>query len=82
MVSSILNTGARLAKMKTDAIFDASSETVVLYPEDGGNLHCLTAMSPCAMLDVMGPPYSEGRDCSYFSKSFLPFRDTCAGKFF
>ncbi|CAL4955992.1 unnamed protein product [Urochloa decumbens] len=61
--------GARLAKLHTDAIFDATSKTVVLYPENGGNLHCFNAMSPCAVLDVMGPPYSleEGRDCSYFS---------------
>ncbi|CAO2203851.1 unnamed protein product [Urochloa humidicola] len=61
--------GARLAKLHTDAIFDATSKTVVLYPEDGGNLHCFNAMSPCAVLNVMGPPYSlkEGRDCSYFS---------------
>ncbi|PUZ56061.1 hypothetical protein GQ55_5G265300 [Panicum hallii var. hallii] len=60
--------GARLAKLNTDAIFDATSKTVVLYPEDGGNLHCFNAMSPCAVLDVMGPPYclEEGRDCSYF----------------
>ncbi|KAJ1284080.1 hypothetical protein BS78_03G176300 [Paspalum vaginatum] len=60
--------GARLAKLHTDAIFNASSETVVLYPENGGNLHRFTAISPCVVLDVMGPPYTEeeGRDCSYF----------------
>ncbi|KAM0888949.1 hypothetical protein ACQ4PT_028016 [Festuca glaucescens] len=60
--------GARLAKLKTDAVFDASSETVVLYPEDGGNLHRFTATTPCAVLDVMGPPYchDQGRDCSYY----------------
>ncbi|CAO2183533.1 unnamed protein product [Urochloa humidicola] len=61
--------GVRLAKLHTDAIFDTTSKTVVLYPEDGGNLHCFNVMSPCVVLDVMGPPYSleEGRDCSYFS---------------
>ncbi|WVZ69928.1 hypothetical protein U9M48_018642, partial [Paspalum notatum var. saurae] len=60
--------GARLAKIHSDAVFDASSETVVLYPENGGNLHRFTGISPCVVLDVMGPPYSaeEGRDCSYF----------------
>lgn len=60
--------GARLAKLKTDAMFDASSETVVLYPEEGGNLHRFTATTPCAVLDVMGPPYchEQGRDCSYY----------------
>ncbi|KAG2598825.1 hypothetical protein PVAP13_5KG401500 [Panicum virgatum] len=63
--------GARLAKLNTDAIFDATSKTVVLYPEDGGNLHCFSAVSPCVVLDVMGPPYrpEEGRDCSYYADS-------------
>lgn len=69
--------GARLAKVNTDAVFDGSSETVVLYPENGGNLHCFTALTPCAVLDVMGPPYNraQGRDCAYYSES--PY--SCAG---
>jgi hypothetical protein len=60
--------GARLAKLNTDAALDASSETVVLYPEYG-NLHCFTATDPCVVLDVMAPPYcrDEGRDCAYYS---------------
>ncbi|KAF8726894.1 hypothetical protein HU200_019375 [Digitaria exilis] len=63
--------GARLAKVNTDAVFDASSKTVVLYPENGGNLHCFTALTPCAVLDVLGPPYNpdDGRDCTYYNES-------------
>ncbi|RRT86081.1 hypothetical protein B296_00001430 [Ensete ventricosum] len=71
--------GLRLAKVKTDAIFTAPCEASVLYPEDGGNMHCFTARTSCAVLDVLGPPYSDpeqGRDCAYFID--LPF-DTVSG---
>jgi hypothetical protein len=75
----VLTTGARLAKVNTDAVFDASSETTVLYPENGGNLHCFTARTACAVLDVMGPPYNraDGRDCSYYDES--PYLSSSGG---
>ncbi|KAJ0977927.1 hypothetical protein J5N97_013401 [Dioscorea zingiberensis] len=58
----------KLAKLKKNAVFSASSETSILYPASGGNLHCFTATTSCAVLDVLGPPYSdpEGRHCTYY----------------
>ncbi|XP_010537422.1 PREDICTED: plant cysteine oxidase 3 [Tarenaya hassleriana] len=59
---------ARLARLSTDRVLTPQSGTAVLYPKSGGNLHCFTALSPCAVLDVLTPPYQEnaGRICSYY----------------
>ncbi|KAL8240726.1 hypothetical protein R6Q59_014081 [Mikania micrantha] len=59
---------ARLAKLKVNSAFTAPCNTSILYPEDGGNMHCFTAITPCAVLDVLGPPYCdpEGRHCQYY----------------
>ncbi|KAJ7970958.1 plant cysteine oxidase 2-like [Quillaja saponaria] len=58
----------RLAKVKVDADFNAPCNTSILYPADGGNMHCFTAVTACAVLDVLGPPYSDpaGRHCTYY----------------
>lgn len=60
----------RLAKLKADAVFTSPCSTSVLYPTSGGNIHSFTAITPCAVLDVLGPPYSmeDGRDCSYYKE--------------
>ncbi|PON31748.1 Cysteine oxygenase/2-aminoethanethiol dioxygenase [Parasponia andersonii] len=57
-----------LAKLKADSVFTAPCNTSVLYPTTGGNIHAFTAITPCAVLDVIGPPYSkeDDRDCSYY----------------
>ncbi|XP_020208760.1 plant cysteine oxidase 2 isoform X4 [Cajanus cajan] len=58
----------KLARLKANDVFTAPCDTSVLYPKSGGNIHEFTAITPCAVLDVLGPPYSkeDGRDCSYY----------------
>ncbi|XP_062211968.1 plant cysteine oxidase 2-like isoform X2 [Phragmites australis] len=56
----------RLAKLVLDADLVAPRDALVLYPESGGNMHRFTAATPCAVLDILGPPYSENRDCTYY----------------
>ncbi|KAL2900820.1 Plant cysteine oxidase 1, partial [Bienertia sinuspersici] len=72
-VDSVCNEQAssmRLAKLKANSVFTAPCNTSVLYPTSGGNIHEFTAVTPCAVLDVLGPPYSreDGRDCSYYKE--------------
>ncbi|KAK7315521.1 hypothetical protein VNO77_34071 [Canavalia gladiata] len=58
----------RLARLKANNVFTAPCDTSVLYPKSGGNMHEFTAITPCAVLDVLGPPYSkqDGRDSSFY----------------
>lgn len=67
-VNGLISGEARLAKLKVDADFTAPCNTSILYPNDGGNMHCFTAVTQCAVLDVLGPPYNdaEGRYCAYY----------------
>lgn len=77
----------RLAKLAVDKILTPQHGTSVLYPNSGGNLHCFTAVTPCAVLDILSPPYREdaGRKCSYyidypystFCKPLLPLFIIC-----
>uniref|UniRef100_K3ZX55 cysteine dioxygenase n=1 Tax=Setaria italica TaxID=4555 RepID=K3ZX55_SETIT len=43
-------------------------------PRSGGNIHTLTAVTPCALLDVHAPPYAEdlGRSSTCFSDMPVP----------
>ncbi|CAL0309671.1 unnamed protein product [Lupinus luteus] len=58
----------RLAKLKANNVYKAPCDTSVLYPKKGGNMHEFTAITPCVVLDVTGPPYSkeDDKDCSYY----------------
>ncbi|KAI3822657.1 hypothetical protein L1987_10252 [Smallanthus sonchifolius] len=66
--NSLSSSQMKFACLKADTIFTAPCDTSVLYPTSGGNIHAFTAITPCAILDVVGPPYSkeDGRDCSYY----------------
>lgn len=67
-VFTVTRPEVRLAKIKVDSDFTAPCNTSILYPADGGNMHCFTAVTACAVLDVLGPPYSDpdGRHCTYY----------------
>ncbi|CAL9135594.1 unnamed protein product [Musa textilis] len=58
----------RLAKLVLDSEFTAPCNTSILYPTAGGNIHTFTAITPCAVLDVLGPPYSkeDDHDITYY----------------
>ncbi|KAG8378826.1 hypothetical protein BUALT_Bualt07G0025200 [Buddleja alternifolia] len=62
------HSAVRLAKLAVDKVLTAPCSTSVLYPRSGGNLHSFTAITPCAVLDILAPPYDEsaGRRCSYY----------------
>lgn len=63
-----------IATKVVDGMWKAPCETSVLFPTSGGNIHSFHALTSCAVLDVLSPPYSEdlGRPSSYFSDFSIP----------
>jgi len=65
-----------VAQLKLDTTISAKTQKdpLVLYPHSC-NLHVFQATTPCAMLDLLMPPYEpgNGRDCTYFrERKVLP----------
>lgn len=63
-----------LAGKVFDGVISSPCETRVLFPRSGGNIHSFTAVTPCAILDVLTPPYSDdhGRPSTYFFDFPIP----------
>ncbi|KAK7301180.1 hypothetical protein RJT34_12041 [Clitoria ternatea] len=57
-----------------DEVITAPHEPTILFPRSGGNIHSFTALTPCAILDVLSPPYSQefGRPSTYYSDIPIP----------
>ena len=50
----------REARRVVDSELTAADQPTVLFPHAGGNIHEFTAVTDCAVLDLMSPPYSTG----------------------
>lgn len=58
----------RIALGVSDRVLRSSDVPVILRPSSGGNIHQFTALTDCAVLDLLSPPYSteHSRDCTYY----------------
>ena len=53
------------ARRSGDAVLGSDSPVWAVLPEQD-NLHVLTALTDVAFLDVLRPPYIDGRVCTYY----------------
>lgn len=65
---------AREAYLVEDQILEAPCETEALFPSHGGNIHTFKAITDCAVLDILTPPYDakKGRHCTYYREVYSP----------
>jgi len=64
-----------LAGKVIDEVMKAPHEPSILFPRSGGNIHSFRALTSCAILDVLSPPYSEdfGRPSTYYYDIPIPY---------
>ncbi|KAA6425227.1 MAG: 2-aminoethanethiol dioxygenase-like [Trebouxia sp. A1-2] len=62
------NGASSAAHLVMDEVVEAGSKPAIVFPTAGGNIHQFTAVTDCAVLDILAPPYSPqgGRDCTYY----------------
>ncbi|EFJ52461.1 hypothetical protein VOLCADRAFT_86577 [Volvox carteri f. nagariensis] len=62
-----ITSGSARARLVCDAVIGPATPPLVLFPSSGGNLHEFTAETPCAVLDLLTPPYEPPeRNCTYY----------------
>ena len=48
---------------------DSPESVMGIYPDSGPSMHAYTAVSDNVIIfDIIGPPYGDGRPCSYFKE--------------
>ena len=47
-----------MAKLVLDEVVAPTTAPAVVFPSTGGNIHQFTAVTDCAVLDILAPPYS------------------------
>ncbi|CAI8585594.1 unnamed protein product [Vicia faba] len=64
-----------LAGRVIDEVMKAPHEPSILFPRSGGNIHSFRALTSCAILDVLSPPYSQdfGRPSTYYYDIPIPY---------
>jgi cysteamine dioxygenase len=69
-----MHAGGLAKVVAVDELREAPCKASVLFPRSGGNIHTLTAVTPCALLDVLAPPYADdlGRPSTYFCDTPIP----------
>lgn len=46
------------AQLVLDEVIEAGSQPAAIFPSSGGNIHQFTAVTDCAVLDILAPPYN------------------------